>query len=321
MGETLTCHVIEISRGTTHDGPGLRTTVFLKGCPLRCLWCQNPEGIPTAQDVWWEARKCIGCLECITACPNNAREATPDGIVRDPARCTVCGACVAVCPSEATEFTGKTYTLESLLKEVQKDRDYYDAFGGGVTVSGGEPLTQYPFVTHFFRRLRALGIHTALDSCGLAPKSAFESVLPHTDHVLFDIKLLDPEQHRRFTAHSNERILDNLTYVAETIRHSERDMKLWIRTPLIPDATATRDNIAAISRYISQNLGDVVERWELCAFNNACQQKYDKLGQTWTYAGYPLMPQTFVDSLQDVALSAGMVPETLVISGLIAKTS
>ena len=313
--------MIEISRGTTHDGPGLRTTVFLKGCPLRCLWCQNPEGIPTAQGVWWEARKCIGCLECIEACPNNAREATPDGIVRDPERCAVCGACVAACPSGATEFTGKTYTLDALLKVVLKDQEYYDAFGGGVTVSGGEPLSQYQFVTRFFQRLQALGVHTALDSCGLAPKAAFESVLPYTDHVLFDIKILDPERHKQFTAHTNERILDNLAYVAETIRQSEREMKLWIRTPLIPDATATPDNISAISRYIDENLADVVERWELCAFNSACQQKYDKLGQTWTYADYPLMDQRFIDTIQEVALSSGVPREKLVVSGLIAKSS
>ena len=133
--------VIEISRGTTHDGPGLRTTVFLKGCPLRCLWCQNPEGMDAGQGVWWEARKCIGCLACVAACPSGALEAGEDGLHRDPATCEVCGACVEACPSQAMTFTGQRWSLEALMKEVLKDKDYYDAFGGGVTVSGVVPLS------------------------------------------------------------------------------------------------------------------------------------------------------------------------------------
>ena len=320
---TLSCQVIEISRGTTHDGPGLRTTVFLKGCPLRCLWCQNPEGIPVVQGVWWERRKCIGCLECVEACLTGALQETPDGLVRNHDLCTVCGACVEVCPSQAMAFTGEEWTLDALLKRVLKDKDYYDTFGGGVTVSGGEPLSQYKFVTRFFQRLHEEGVHTALDTCGLAPEKALASVLPHADYILFDIKILDPLRHKQFTGHTNERIMQNLEYVARTIRaesaNGGQSQKLWIRTPLIPDATATPDNIAAISRYIGKNLADVVERWELCAFNSACIQKYDKLGQTWTYSDYPLMDQGFIDTLREVALSSGTTREKLIVSGLIAK--
>jgi len=322
-----TSQVIEISRGTTHDGPGLRTTVFLKGCPLRCLWCQNPEGIPSAQGVWWEARKCIGCLSCVEACPNEALEMTDDGLVRDLEACAVCGACVEACPAEAMTFTGQEWSLDALLHEVLKDKDYYQAFGGGVTVSGGEPLSQYPFVAAFFQRLQAEGVHTALDTCGLAPAAALDAVLPHADAVLFDIKLIDPDLHERFTGHSNAPILRNLATVADTIRevNRERDasheMKLWIRTPLIPEATATPENIAAIGHYINGHLADVVERWELCAFNNVCVQKYDKLGLTWTYADTPLMDQDAIDALRDVALATGIPRDTLVISGLIAKPS
>jgi pyruvate formate lyase activating enzyme len=327
--EALTCQVIEISRGTTHDGPGLRTTVFLKGCPLRCLWCQNPEGMPTAQGVWWEARKCIGCLECVTACPAGALREGPDGLHRDWDLCTACGACVEACPSGAMSFTGQTWALEALLNEVLKDKEYYGAFGGGVTVSGGEPLSQYRFVTEFFRRLQEVGVHTALDTCGLAPAAALESVLPYTDYVLFDIKLLDAALHQQFTGQGNELILANLALAAETIRAANAErvihqgrapMQLWIRTPLIPGATATAENIAAIGRYITASLLDVTERWELCAFNNVCQQKYDKLELTWTYADEPLMDQARIDALRAIALSAGIPAATLVISGLVARS-
>lgn len=325
----LTCQVIEIIRGTTHDGPGLRTTVFLKGCPLRCLWCQNPEGIHTAQDVWWEARKCIRCLACLEACPSGALQEDQDGLHRDRGKCERCGACVEACPSQAMAFTGQEWSLDALVKEVLKDKDYYQTFGGGVTVSGGEPLSQYKFVTRFFQRLHEEGVHTALDTCGLAPPATLASVLPHTDHVLFDIKILDPGLHKKYTGHSNEIILHNLVTVAETIRQRNRDrqpdenhpMKLWIRTPLIPGATATPDNIAAISRFIHENIFDVTERWELCAFNNACKQKYDKLDLTWTYADDPLMDQGFINTIQEVALSTGATREKLVVSGLIAKPS
>ena len=327
--EDLTCDVIEISRGTTHDGPGLRTTVFLKGCPLRCLWCQNPEGIPAAQDVWWEARKCIGCLACVAACPEDALTAADDGIVRDHNLCTVCGACVDACPAMAMTFTGQIWSFDALMKEVLKDREYYTAFGGGVTVSGGEPLGQAPFVTAFFRRLQEEGVHTALDTCGLAPASAFAAVLPFTDHVLYDIKLLDPGRHRALTGAANDAILQNLSAVAESMRRANRDraekgrppMGLWIRTPLIPDATATLENIAAIGRHIREALSDLTERWELCAFNSACQQKYEKLGIDWTYAGTPLMDQSEIDVLRATALTTGVPAEKLVVSGLVARPS
>ena len=325
---TLTCQTIEISRGTTHDGPGLRTTVFLKGCPLRCLWCQNPEGIPVAQGVWWEARKCIGCLSCVAACPTGALQAPHGELVRDPTGCTICGACVEACPSRAMALTGREWTLDALLHEVLKDKEYYQAFGGGVTVSGGEPLGQATFVAEFLRRLQKEGVHTALDTCGLAPESALTSILPYTDHVLFDIKLLDSELHQRVTGHGNDHILRNLSIVAETLRmrnakpssNGYRTLQLWIRTPLIPNTTATPENIGAISTYIHEHLADVVERWELCAFNSACKQKYDKLGSPWPYADYDLMDQATIDSLREVALSAGSDPDTLVVSGLTARS-
>jgi len=234
---------------------------------------------------------------------------------------------VEACPSGAMSFTGTEWTLEALLKEVLKDREYYKVFGGGVTVSGGEPLSQYRFVARFFERLHEEGVQTALDSCGLASAEALAAVLPHTDYVLFDIKLLDAALHKHFTGSSNEIILRNLGTIAETMRRVNADraqtggapMKLWIRTPLIHEATATVENIDAIGRYIQATLADVVERWELCAFNSACKSKYEKLGERWAFAECGLMDQDFIDGMRAAALGAGTPAEKLVISGLVAK--
>ena len=314
------CQVIEITRGTTHDGPGMRTTVFFKGCPLNCLWCQNPEGMKAGQEVWWEERKCIRCLACLRACPADAVVEDASGLHIERSQCTLCGACVEECPSAAMSFTGQEWSIASLVKEVLKDKDYYQAFGGGVTVSGGEPLCQYKFVAQFFKRLHAEGVNTALDTCGLAPAEAFRSVLPYTDTVLFDIKILDPRLHKEYTGQPNEAILKNLLNIADRIRKVNHEMRLWIRTPLIPDATATEGNIAAIGDFICDNVQDVVERWELCAFNPACRNKYNKnMGLAWEYEDYPLMGQRAVDRIKAVALATGIAGEKLVVSGLIAK--
>lgn len=320
------CDVIEITRGTTHDGPGMRTTVFFKGCPLHCAWCQNPEGIDFGQDVWWESRKCIRCLSCQEACPNAAILDSEEGLRIDRTKCDLCGGgkknvpCVEACPSQAMTFTGTEWSLSRLVRQVLKDQDYFASFGGGVTASGGEPLGQYPFVAEFFHALKDAGIHTALDTCGHAPFSAFEAVMPFTDHLLFDLKILDPKQHKIYTGKSNQVILENLLAVADRyLRPSGGRRKLWIRTPLIPETTATETNLAAISRFIQDNLLDVLERWELCSFNNACNTKYQKLGLCWTYANTGLMTQDQIDQLRAAALSSRITQEKLVISGLVAR--
>jgi len=311
--------VIEIIRGTTHDGPGVRTTLFLKGCPLRCVWCQNPEGMNVEPEVWWESHKCIRCLACLDACPSDALSESAAGLRQDRQTCRRCGACVEACPSRAMAFNSQDWPIDALLKEALKDQDYYKAFGGGVTISGGEPLGQYRSVAELLRRLQETGVHTALDTCGLAPQAALAAVLPHTDHVLFDIKLLESGLHQAHTGRPNDAILANLDRIVDHIRNVNRAMKLWIRTPLIPGVTATPENILAISRFIHEDLPDVVERWELCAFNSACNSKYEKMGLSWPCADTPLMRQTEVDAIMKTALSTGMVDDKVLVSGLIAE--
>ena len=276
---------IDVSHGTTHDGPGMRTTVFVKGCSLHCQWCQNPESIKAANEVWWDVSSCIGCGSCAKACPSGALAMRPDRIRIDRALCRACGRCVEACPAAAMLWQGQEYDLETLLREVLRDRTFYEQFGGGVTCSGGEPLLQAEFIEAFFRRLKEENISTALDTCGCAPREALERLLPYTDYLLYDLKVFDPQQHRAFTGQTNERILDNLLYAAAYMRSAERPMKLWIRTPLIYDATATTGNIRAIGAFLRDNVADVLERWEMPAFNGACVSKYRKLEQPWTYEG------------------------------------
>jgi pyruvate formate lyase activating enzyme len=222
-------------------------------------------------------------------------------------------------------FTSQSWSLNDLLKTVLKDKDFFDSFGGGVTVSGGEPLRHHLFVAELFKRLKQHGVHTALDTCGFATRESLAHVLPFTDHVLYDIKCMDPDLHKQYTGQSNERILENLTFLASTIRAANQDrpaaLKLWIRTPLIPGATATAENIAAIARFLQDGLNDVVERWELCAFNPACRSKYHKLGQTWAYQDCDLLDQEMIDALTAEAVGIGIPREMLVVSGLVARSS
>lgn len=311
----LTARILHLQRFSTEDGPGIRTTVFFKGCPLRCAWCHNPESLSPAAQIQWLEIRCIGCNTCIQTCPEHNLSRAADGsllIARQ--RCKACGICVEACPANALEMLGRTITLEELFAEVIKDRSYYQTSGGGVTASGGEPGLQPEFVTEFFRQLRAENISTALDTCGLISTTAFESILPHTNWLLFDIKEIDDEKHLRFTSQSNRRILDNLLKIAEWMEHHPH-LHLWIRTPLIPGATARPDNLLGIGAFLAQNLDGKVERWELCAFNNLCRDKYRRLGMEWDYQNTPLLSAEELSTLTEAARASGFPPELVVPSG------
>ena len=312
------CLAVDVSRGTTHDGPGMRTTVFLKGCPLNCRWCQNPESIAIKNEILWEGKDCIGCLECLAACKNNALIMTDTGIKIDKTICEICGECTVQCPANAVAFAGKQWTLYDLVKEVKKDTHYYESFGGGVTVSGGEPLVQSEFIANLFERLQNDNIHCALDTCGYASVSELKRVLPFIDALLFDIKIMDPQVHKEFTGQSNELVLNNFKVVVDYIRKKRkegRNISLWVRTPLIPGATATPENIQAIAEFLHIHADDILDRWELCAFNAACRIKYDKMDLSWEYYNEKPMSQAVIDSLtshttlidQDKVLVTGII--------------
>jgi len=313
--KTKQATVLEIVRMSTEDGPGIRTTVFFKGCSLKCAWCHNPESISPEPQLCWFANRCIGCRTCEAVCPNDALTLSEDGVHIDRDRCRACGTCAAECPGNALEILGTPWGVDDLVAEVLKDRAYFETSGGGVTASGGEPVMQSEFVGEFFKILRGHGVHTALDTCGYCSKTALDRVLPYSAMVLFDIKLMDPERHRMYTGHGNRRILENLLHVADYIRSHVHPSALWIRTPLIPGATADHENIDRIARFINTEISDGVNRWELCAFNNLCRDKYLRLGQNWMFAATELMTQAELDGYVQTAVAAGISREKVCWTG------
>lgn len=309
----LTGRILHLQRLSTEDGPGIRTTVFFKGCPLRCAWCHNPESLSREPQIQWFAIRCLGCETCLTACPEGCLSRAEVGLVIDRERCQGCGKCAEACPAGAIELLGRTVTLDELLAELRKDRAYYDASGGGVTLSGGEPTLQVDFTEALLRGLKAEGIATALDTCGLCSADTLDRLLPFSDLVLYDLKLYAAELHRQFTGSPNQRILDNLLHLQAM--QSRLPFRLWIRTPLIPGATATAENLTALGGFLSDHLDGGVERWELCAFNNLCRDQYTRLGMEWTYAQAPLLTAAELADFEHIAKTAYKYPDIVLATG------
>ena len=257
----------DIQRFSLHDGPGIRTLVFFKGCPLRCRWCQNPEGILPYVEMAFYGHLCIGCEQCRTVCPVEA--ITYDGskrIIRE--RCTRCGACAGVCYAEALRVVGRFYTPEALLREVLRDEPFYETSGGGVTVSGGEPMMQPEALRDFLRLCKESHLHTAMETCGFASWKTLEAILPYLDLILYDVKAVDARLHRELTHQDNARILDNLRRLVATA------VSLVPRLPLIPKMTATEDNLTAIANLL-QELG--LEQIHLLPYHRLGESKLPRL--------------------------------------------
>ena len=223
-----TAQLLNIQRFCLHDGPGIRTVVFFKGCPLRCLWCSNPESQSGACELMYHRRLCIGCRECEGACTSGALHGTQEGLVIDRQVCSSCGTCVQRCPSGALEMPGKSTTVEEILEEVKRDRAYYENSGGGVTLSGGEPLAQSEVALALLNVCRREGFHTTVETCGHVSPEVLTAVGPLVDLFLFDIKAVNQQHHLEGTGHGNRLILANLRKLCDS------GASVTVRVPLIP---------------------------------------------------------------------------------------
>lgn len=289
---------LDIQRMSSEDGPGLRTTIFLKGCSLACAWCHNPESIAKKFQVHWISTRCIHCGSCENVCPNEGLSRDESGVHIDRRLCTGCCSCVLACPTLALECKGIDAEPDELCRELVKDRAYFGR-DGGVTLSGGEALLQDGAV-ELLSLLKAEGIQTAVDTSGMVFTEQLQAALPYTDILLYDIKLMNDADHMRWTGRGNAMILRNLGVAALWAKGSGR---LWIRTPIIPGATDSDENIRAIGERISAIGG--AERWELCAFNNLCTDKYKRLDVDWQFHNAPLISKKRMDELLTIAKSTG----------------
>ena len=305
--------ILNIQRMSTEDGPGLRTSVFLKGCPLKCEWCHNPESISFQKEHEWFPERCMMCRTCEAACEAKALTFEGDRLHIEYEKCVKCMKCVLMCPTNALEAKGISYTTDELLEEVLKDSAYFGD-SGGITLSGGEALAQPAFAAELLKKLKERGVHTALDTCGQIKFEILKKVYDDVSLFLYDIKLADSEAHKRFTGSGNETILGNLIKLAAIMRE-RGDAGLWIRTPLIPGATDGEENIKSIASFIENNIADVLERWELLEFNNLCASKYERLGRAWAYKDEKKQTEEKLESLKGVISKFEKIPHKTFVAG------
>ena len=221
--------ISDIKRFAVHDGDGIRTTVFFKGCPLKCVWCHNPESISFQPQLAFYDSKCVSCGECVSVCLSGAHKITPEGHVFERDLCAACGGCENACLGEALKFYGKEMTVDELLPLLLEDKEFYETSGGGVTLSGGECLCQADFCAELLQMLKKEGINTAVDTCGYVPKESIDKVLPYTDTFLYDIKAIDENVHVKCTGKSNRLILENIKYI------DSLDKSIEVRIPYVPN--------------------------------------------------------------------------------------
>lgn len=264
--------IFDVQNYAIYDGPGIRTIIFLKGCPLKCDWCQNPESQKLSPEMSYFKEKCQLCEICVNACPNDALQLLNDEIKRDKALCTICGICSEMCPNQVMEIVGRNISVEELVEIVLRDKPFYDNSGGGTTISGGEPTMQINFLLELLKALKKQGIHTAIETCGYFNEDLIGELVKYVDLFLFDIKLIDNEKHKEFTDVSNEKILTNFSKILSKVG-SERILP---RIPLIPGVSTDVSTIQHIITFLHEiNYNGQIH---LMPYNKLTKTKYEKVG-------------------------------------------
>lgn len=290
--------VTDIQKFAVNDGPGFRTSVFLKGCPLRCAWCHNPETIHPQPDIYWKRRLCVQCGACMDACPNDAVNppGSPHKILRD--RCDGCMACVDACFYGALTVVGKHMSIEEILDDVEQDRPFYENSGGGLTLSGGEPTYHEEFACSLLAGAKQRGLHTCLDTNGFCSWKTLRQIAEHTDIVLFDLKHIDNVPHRQMTGADNAVILKNLSLLCR----SKKD--IWLRMPVIPGFNDSADCHIRTARFLTETAGNIT-RVDLLPYHNWCQDKYDWLGIDWPMEGVDSLEPSQLETTADIYREGG----------------
>ena len=273
MSPAETGTIFDIKRYAIHDGPGIRTTVFFKGCPLRCQWCANPESQKTSPEIAFISSECIGCGGCADLCPEKAITPENGRPVRNTAICVSCGRCADQCPSEALQLMGRSITVDAVFNDISADQPFWERSGGGVTLSGGEPLMQLGFAAALLRRCHENYLHTVLDSCLQVPTKSLEAVYADVDLFLCDLKLMSASRHCELTGFSNELILQNLTLLLES------DKDILVRRPLIPGLNDAADELNALGKFLESLRPGV--RLELLPYHRLGESKFDRLGREY----------------------------------------
>lgn len=269
--------IFDIQKFSIHDGRGIRSTLFIKGCPLRCIWCHNPEGIKKEIQLWYFENKCIGCRKCIASCPQNALSARDAAIHIDSSKCNNCGRCVAICPSEALSFTGREATVKEVVSELLEDRTFYEKSGGGVTLSGGEPTFQPEFALAVLEAMKTAAVSTAIETCMCCSQNVFERFFSLVDHFIVDLKLFDSQRHKELTGAGNEQIKENFINLSSQVK------SVIVRIPLIPGLTAIKENIRNIAAFIHRTNASIPV--ELMNYNSLALNKYKLMKQPFLLAG------------------------------------
>jgi len=282
--------IFDIKRYSINDGPGIRATIFFKGCPLHCRWCHNPESISPKVQKLFTAAKCIGCGECCRVCPVSACRLTEGGVVTDSGLCTLCGKCADVCPTLATEMSGRYYSTAELMKIIDKERPFFDQSGGGVTFSGGEPLLFPGFLIEVLKACGSQGVHRAVDTSGFVKQETLLKVAQHADLFLYDLKMVDAERHLSYTGVDNQLILDNLRAL------SASGVEIQVRIPLIGGVNDDDESVDAMASYVA-GLPKKVRAINLLPFHDVAKGKDQKLGQERDLAA---LSEPDADTLQRV---------------------